>query len=182
MRPALQRALLLLSLTLPVPAEAAESPPEPDGYRMDDYNAPTPRTLAGAAVLDTAEAERLWREGSAIFVDVMPRAERPANLPPGTLWRDKRRESIPGSTWLPNVGYGALSEDKERYFRRSLDEITGGIVTRRLVFYCEADCWMSWNAAKRALAFGYANVAWYPEGTNGWSEAGLPLAEVTPRP
>jgi len=182
MRSALPRALLVLFLAVPLLAGAAEPPPEPDGYRMDDYRAPTPATLAGADVLGTAEAERLWREGSAVFVDVFPRPVRPADLPPGTLWRDKRRESIPGSTWLPNVGYGALSEDKERYFRRSLDEIADGNVGRRLVFYCEAECWMSWNAAKRALAFGYANVAWYPDGTDGWAGAGLPLAEVMPRP
>jgi rhodanese-related sulfurtransferase len=41
---------------------------------------------------------------------------------------------------------------------------------------------MSWNAAKRALAMGYVNVAWYPEGTDGWEEAGLPLTEAKPAP
>jgi PQQ-dependent catabolism-associated CXXCW motif protein len=47
-----------------------------------------------------------------------------------------------------------------------------------------ADCWMSWNAAKRALELGHKAVVWYPEGTDGWSEAGLPLAPATavPRP
>ena len=34
---------------------------------------------------------------------------------------------------------------------------------------------MSWNAAKRALALGYTHVAWYPEGTDGWAAADLPL-------
>ncbi len=37
---------------------------------------------------------------------------------------------------------------------------------------------MSWNAAKRALALGYQNVAWYPDGTDGWHEAGLPLQDA----
>ena len=40
-----------------------------------------------------------------------------------------------------------------------------------LVIYCQADCWMSWNAAKQALSYGYTNVAWYPEGTDGWQRA-----------
>jgi PQQ-dependent catabolism-associated CXXCW motif protein len=40
-----------------------------------------------------------------------------------------------------------------------------------LVIYCQADCWMSWNAAKQALSYGYTNVAWYPEGTAGWQRA-----------
>jgi PQQ-dependent catabolism-associated CXXCW motif protein len=42
------------------------------------------------------------------------------------------------------------------------------------------ECWMSWNAAKRAVALGYARVHWYPDGTDGWAAAGLPLAEARP--
>ena len=47
---------------------------------------------------------------------------------------------------------------------------------RLLVIYCQADCWMSWNAAKRALSYGYPNVAWYPDGTDGWERAGLAVS------
>jgi rhodanese-related sulfurtransferase len=41
---------------------------------------------------------------------------------------------------------------------------------------------MSWNAAKRALSIGYNNVAWYPDGTDGWQAAKLPLREAKPAP
>jgi rhodanese-related sulfurtransferase len=41
---------------------------------------------------------------------------------------------------------------------------------------------MSWNAAKRVLSYGYSNVAWYPDGTDGWERAGLPLVEAQPEP
>jgi rhodanese-related sulfurtransferase len=41
---------------------------------------------------------------------------------------------------------------------------------------------MSWNAAKRALSYGYTDVAWYPEGTDGWAFAGLPLVDAQPEP
>jgi rhodanese-related sulfurtransferase len=41
---------------------------------------------------------------------------------------------------------------------------------------------MSWNAAKRALSLGYSNVAWYPAGTDGWANAGLPLRDASPEP
>jgi rhodanese-related sulfurtransferase len=41
---------------------------------------------------------------------------------------------------------------------------------------------MSWNAAKRALALGYTNVVWYPDGTDGWFNALLPLQDSTPEP
>jgi rhodanese-related sulfurtransferase len=41
---------------------------------------------------------------------------------------------------------------------------------------------MSWNAAKRALSYGYSNVVWYPEGTDGWELEDLPLADAQPEP
>jgi len=155
------------------------SPPEPDGYRMEDYRAPVPATLAGARVVTTDEAAELWKEGVA-FVDVLPHVARPANLPPGTIWREKIRMNIPGSIWLPDTGYGALAATTERYLRSGLERITGGDPAKWLVIYCQRQCWMSWNAAKRALAMGYHNVAWYPDGTEGWEAAGLPLQEAKP--
>jgi PQQ-dependent catabolism-associated CXXCW motif protein len=159
-----------------------DRPPEPTEYRTRDYRAPTPATLAGARVISTADAERLWQDHSAIFVDVLPRAPRPANLPPGTIWRDKPRLNIPGSIWLPDTGYGALAPATEDYLRRSLERATGGDRTKLLVSYCLRDCWMSWNAARRILSMGYANVAWYPDGTDGWTDTLLPVTEAQPVP
>jgi PQQ-dependent catabolism-associated CXXCW motif protein len=157
-------------------------PSEPPTYRIENYRAPTPATLTGARVVTTAEAEAIWKRGGAAFIDVLPRAPRPANLPAGTIWRDKPRLDIPGSIWLPDTGYGELAPVTEQYFRAGLQEITNGDQTKQLVLYCLRSCWMSWNAAKRALAMGYVNVAWYPEGTDGWEEAGLPLTEAKPAP
>jgi PQQ-dependent catabolism-associated CXXCW motif protein len=111
---------------------------------------------------------------------VMHRDERPPNLPAGTVWRDRRRDNIPGSVWLANVGYGALNKETEGYFRRALEELTAGDRARPLVFYCLTECWMSWNAAKRAVALGYARVHWYSDGSDGWAAAGLPLAKARP--
>lgn len=162
-------------------ARAGEAPPEPSFYRMDDYRAPTPATLAGATVLSPAEAEALWKETRAVFVDVLPRPPRPANLPEGTVWHEKPHKSIPGAVWLPNVGYGAIDEATERYFRVGLEAVTGGDLHRPVVLFCERGCWMSWNAAKRALTYGYDAVSWFPDGTEGWSEEGLPLQPVEPR-
>jgi hypothetical protein len=39
---------------------------------------------------------------------------------------------------------------------------------------------MSWNATKRALAWGYTGAQWYRDGTDGWEAAGLPLTEAPP--
>jgi rhodanese-related sulfurtransferase len=30
------------------------------------------------------------------------------------------------------------------------------------------------------VSWGYAEVIWYPDGTDGWQEAGLPLKEAMP--
>jgi len=178
------RILLALMPGLAIIAAAGvrgeDRPPEPTEYRTRDYRAPTPAGLAGASVVSTAEAEELWQRTSAIFVDVLPRAPRPANLPPGTIWRDKPRLNIPGSIWLPDTGYGELAPVTEDYLRQNLDRATGGDRTKLLVIYCLRDCWMSWNAAKRVLSMGYANVAWYPDGTDGWTDNLLPVAEAEP--
>jgi hypothetical protein len=101
-------------------AFAQQDVAEPDGYRMDNYRAPVPATLAGAKVLTTVEAEAIWRARTGVFVDVLPRPPKPKDLPEGTV--------------------------------------------------------------KRVLSFGYGNVAWYPEGTDGWERAKLPLTEAQPEP
>jgi PQQ-dependent catabolism-associated CXXCW motif protein len=181
-RTAVGFALIVMIVAAGEPAVAGV--PEPDGYRLENYRAPTPATLQGARVVNTVEAEKIWRDHSASFVDVLPRPPRPKNLPEGTLWRDTPRANIPGSIWLPDTGYGELAPDMADYFSRGLDKATNGDRARVLVLYCLADCWMSWNAAKRARALGYSNVVWYPEGTDGWLAAGLPVqpAEPEPRP
>jgi PQQ-dependent catabolism-associated CXXCW motif protein len=158
-----------------------DPPPEPPGYRLDHYRAPTPASLAGARTIHTAEAYDLWRRGAALFIDAMPRPPKPANLPAGTIWRDKPRFNIPGSAWLVDIGYGELSPERDLYFRDHLARLTKGDKNRPLVFYCKADCWMSWNAAKRAISgYGYGRVIWYPDGTDGWVQAGHKLEEDQP--
>ncbi|QRG09527.1 PQQ-dependent catabolism-associated CXXCW motif protein [Xanthobacter dioxanivorans] len=174
--------MLLFALLPARPAAAGEPPPEPADYRQDAYRAPTPATLAGARVLAVDAAAAIWRAGGAFFIDVLPRPPRPANLPAGTVWRDPPHASIPGAVWLANVGFGALSADTEAYFRAGLAEVSRGDVNAPLVIFCQRECWMSWNAAKRALAYGYRNVSWFPDGTDGWAQAGLPLAPLEPRP
>jgi len=163
-------------------AQAEERAAEPDGYRSENYRAPVPATLRGGRVLTTAEAEALWRDKAAVFIDAMPRPPKPPNLPAGTVWRDAPRSNIPGSIWLVDTGYGALAAPTEDYFKRGLARASGGNMATQLVFYCQAHCWMSWNAAKRALSNGYSRVAWYPDGTDGWGVAGLPLVDAQPEP
>jgi PQQ-dependent catabolism-associated CXXCW motif protein len=172
----------LLAMVVAAAGTAVAEVPEPDAYRLEEYRAPTPATLRGARAIGTDEAASIWRSHSASFVDVMPQPPRPRDLPAGTLWRDKPRANIPGSIWLPDTGYGELAPGMNAYFSNGLEKATHGDHARTLVVYCLADCWMSWNAAKRALTLGYSDVAWYPAGTDGWIAAGLPLQDATPEP
>jgi PQQ-dependent catabolism-associated CXXCW motif protein len=172
----------LVLLTLAPMSLFGQGAAEPDGYRAENYRTRTPATLEGARVVNTVQAEQIWKSGGAVFIDVLPHAPRPASLPPGTIWREKPRRNIPGSMWLPDTGYGALAPVTEAYLRTNLARATGGDQNKTIVVYCLRDCWMSWNAAKRVLGLGYVNVVWYPDGTDGWEEAKLPLLESTPEP
>ena len=171
----------VLALAFASTAVAQQDVSEPDDYRMENYRAPVPATLAGARVLTTVEAEAIWRAQTGAFVDVLPRPPKPKDLPKGTVWRDKPRFDIPGSVWLPDTGYGKLAGLTESYPRRGLERASGN-KSAMLVIYCQENCWMSWNVAKRALFYGYSNVAWYPDGTEGWERANLPVAEAQPEP
>ncbi len=176
---------ILAALFIPLAAAsqaATKAAGEPDGYRLDTYRAPVPATLKGAAVIDTATAFKLWREKAAVFIDALPHAPKPEGLPPNAVWREQPRYDIPGSIWLPDTGYGALSGATQAYFEKGLARATGENKAKPLVFYCLEDCWMSWNAAKRALSLGYSNVSWYPQGSDGWAAAKHPVEERRPEP
>lgn len=169
---------LALGALAALPSFAAAAVSEPDGYRNDAYLAPVPETLKGATVVDTDKAFELWDEGKTVFVDVYPQAPKPANLSPEVIWRDKPRETIKGAVWLPNTGYGKLPPHVEDFFRMRLEQLTDSDKQSPVMFFCQQDCWMSWNAAKRALEYGYGKVYWYPDGIDGWAFADHPLESL----
>lgn len=153
---------------------------EPPDYRMDHFRAPVPATLKGATVVDTQGAHAIWQAGKTVFIDVLPQAPKPPSLPEGVIWRDKPRDTIKGAVWLPNVGYGKLHPDMHSFFKQQLATLTGNDTSKPVLFFCLQDCWMSWNAAKRALEYGYTDVSWFPDGTDGWSFQDHPLETVKP--
>lgn len=155
---------------------------EPDGYRLDNYRAPTPATLRGARVFSTAEVRTLVAGGGVALIDVLPSPRRPETIRPGSPWLPTPHRAIPASVWLPTVGYGVVTVAAERKLAEVLDRMTAGRRDAPIVFYCKPECWMSWNAARRAVEAGWRNVIWYPEGIDGWVEAGLPTEVVDPEP
>jgi PQQ-dependent catabolism-associated CXXCW motif protein len=179
-RTRLGRRALALGCVLVSNIGAGPQPSEMEGYRIDDYRAPVPEKVAGGVALNTNAAHALWKTGRAVWIDVLPAPRRPENLPAGSLWMPVPHRDIPGSLWLPDVGRGALSPALEGFFQRALEAATDGHKDAEIVFYCLADCWMSWNATKRAASWGYTRLYWYREGTDGWEAAKLPIEDREP--
>jgi PQQ-dependent catabolism-associated CXXCW motif protein len=175
---------LLLAITfiaLPSGMLRAEDVAEPYDYRMSHFRAPVPDTLKGAKVVTSEQAHDIWKAGNTVFVDVLPQAPKPDKLPKNVIWRDKPRITIKGAAWLPNVGFGKLHETMHEFFSGELETLTGGNKSKPVLFYCLLDCWMSWNAAKRAVEYGYKDVTWYPDGTDGWTLQDYPTETVLPK-
>jgi PQQ-dependent catabolism-associated CXXCW motif protein len=145
---------------------------EPEGYWEGDINAPTPSTLQGGRVIHVGEVEALLRRGKAVIIDVSNAPRRPAELAPGAPWLPLPHRAIPDALWLPGAGAGAPAQEVDDFYRGRLKLATAGNVEVPLVIYCHENCWLSWNAAKRAIGYGYRRVFWFPEGIEGWTAAG----------
>lgn len=161
------------------PAQADPGVPVPDAYRLDDYRAPVPDTVPGAAVLHIPAMQERVAQRDAVLIDVLPAPRRPPVMRPGAPWLPARHPSLPGSRWWPEVGRGALAEPVRERLQRRLRDVTRDDPGRLIVFFCLADCWMSWNAARRAGEMGF-RAAWFPEGVDGWQASGLPTQDVLP--
>ena len=149
-------------------------------YRGEPYNAKVPERLKGAETIDADTAIALHDRGVP-FIDVYPRTRKPEGLPEGTIWREPRHDTIPGALWLWDTGYERQSEAEKTRLETGLEQATGGDRSAPVVIFCRADCWMSWNAAKRALSWGYSGVIWFPTGTDGWQAAlGADLVRAEP--
>lgn len=151
------------------------------GYRIAQYRAPTPSTVPGGTTISLAELEALVPNG-ALLLDVMP-SEGAGPDPTTGIWHTpKPRDHMRGSTWLPDVGKGTLSPAIATYFSSQLSKLTAGNFAQPVIIYCQADCWMSWNAVKRAASYGYTALYWYPDGTDGMRDFDIPLVRATAVP
>lgn len=157
-----------------LPYESEDWGVEPTAtLRADDIHAPTPARIPGAQVISTgALLEMLLAEGPRpLVIDVVP-----------TRWR----RTLPTAFQLPNAGMLAtqakngaqaveINATLERRLSLLLAEETGGDRSKPVVFLCvSVDCWLSYNAALRAVAAGYTQVLWYRGGTAAWRAAGIP--------
>ena len=179
--PRLPRPLLaVLSLSLTLGIAQADTAPlfSADGYRSTHYRSPTPQQVEGGQVVDTATLQRLLGQTPRpVLIDVYRR-----QWLQGRFIEDEPHSNLPGSLWLANTGDGELSPQWQAYFSHYLEQASQGDKAWPLVFYCRSDCWLSWNAVKRAASLGYKSLYWYRDGLDAWQNAKLPLQAAQPEP
>lgn len=136
--------------------------------RLANVHAPTPREIPGAQVIRTDALRQRLRapeDARPLLFDVL-----------GGVAHD----SLPGAIWLPGAGRGESYTDAiQAQLARVLKTASRGDAGRPLVFFCQGpECWLSYNAALRAVALGYREVYWYRGGIEAWLAAKEPLAPL----
>jgi PQQ-dependent catabolism-associated CXXCW motif protein len=154
---------------------------EPAGYWTGPINSAVPSTIAGGKVIHAQELAELLKQTKPLVIDVSNEPKRPDGMPSDTPWLPAPQEVIPGSAWLPGAGMGEIAPDTDALFRKHLSLATGGDLDHPVVIYCHERCWLSWNAAKRAINYGYRQVHWFPEGIEGWRAARNKTVVAKPR-
>lgn len=159
---------------------ADEAPFDAAGFRRARYRAPVDRDPAPARVLPLDQALRLRPGHDALFLDVLP-AEGARRDPASGQWPGAPAHStIPGARWFPEVGRGPPDERLWAGFVAAVARVRRRHPRWPLVVFCRADCWMSWNAARRLAQTGLDGVYWLAEGIDGWHDRGRPLAPAVP--
>lgn len=84
--------------------------------------------------------------------------------------------ALPGAVdAVPASQPGSFQDQVSQRMGSYLGQATGGDTAVPLIFYCAStQCWMSYNAALRAINLGYTNVLWYRGGLEAWQAAGMP--------
>lgn len=127
------------------------------------YHTKTPTSLPGARTITTAELQKLIASGGdVVLIDVLGGGSHP---------------TLPFSHWLNGAGVGDGFDDKvQARLSERLATLTGGNRAKPVVFFClNSECWLSYNAALRAVELGHTTVLWYRGGQESWKAAGLPM-------
>src|SRR5262245_24645868 len=167
------RAFIVAGMFAGVAPAGAQAPLTPGAYGDEDrdwgvpprsqlrtieYHAPTPLAVPGGRTVTTVElAQMLEKEPRPYLIDVLG----------GTAHR-----TIAGAFWLAGAGAGDMDKDEESRFLKAVAAFAAGDKGRPMVFFCvDSQCWLSYNAALRAIAAGYTNVMWYRGGVAAWRQA-----------
>jgi PQQ-dependent catabolism-associated CXXCW motif protein len=127
---------------------------------------PTPTSLPGGRLVTTREIH-----------DMVRRSQGDRATAPRVFDILGGQERLPGALLaLPAAQPGSFDDATQREFGNFLQGVTQGRRDLPMIFYCAStQCWLSYNAALRAVRLGYTNVLWYRGGLEAWKRAGLPL-------
>lgn len=177
------KAAACAAVFISVAGFAADSSFDPStGLRIHHYTDPVPDSVPGGITLTTDALAVLLTQEPVVLIDVLSINDVRYDELDGS-WSDyPARENIPGSVWLPNVGYGQPADDMQRYFVSTVMSLTDEQLSFPIVVYCVSSCWMGWNAIQHLSHAGFTRLYWYPEGTDGWTAAGYPVAPSEPVP
>ena len=132
-----------------------------------NFHSPTPNSIPGGRVITTQQFKSMIMQGSPVLIlDVLGEYEH-----------------IPGAvdaTLAANSG--SFSDNIQQMFRQYLMQATNNNKQAAIVLYCQSShCWMSYNAALRAIHLGYSNVFWYRGGIEAWKRNGLTVQTNYPQ-
>ena len=147
------------------------------GYRVSHYRGVVGSVPEGVARVDVAQARALWRAG-AIFIDVNPAPGAQRDAKNGRWALAELHSSIPRAHWFAESGRGAIQRDVERAFVVGVRRLAARHPNRPIIVFCQADCWMSWNAALRLHRAGLPDIRWFADGLDGWKDAGWGVKPV----
>lgn len=151
-----------------------------DGYRIARYRSPIRTDPRPAPHLSLSAALALEPGRDALFVDVMP-VEGGVRDPATGQWTlSEEHLTIPGAEWYPETGRAPVDGDLWRALETRVRAARRKGPHYPVILFCRADCWMSWNAARRLAESGIDNIWWLAEGTDGWHAAGRELEAAHP--
>lgn len=131
---------------------------QPIQQLQTQLHGPTPTSIPGGQVITTDRLLALYQQGqqNGLLVfhvlglgDTLPFAQNaaPASQP------------------------GTFDDQTQQEFGQYLQQVTQGNKARPMVFYClNTQCWMSYNAALRAIHMGFTQVYWYRGGIEAWQQ------------
>lgn len=131
----------------------------PQQQLQTQLHGPTPTRIPGGQTITTDRLLKLYRQGAQsglLVFDVLGSGQTLPNA------QNAAPASQPGS----------FDDRTQQEFGQYLQQVTQGNKNRPMVFYClNTQCWMSYNAALRAIRLGFTQVYWYRGGIEAWQRA-----------
>ncbi|NKJ42955.1 rhodanese-like domain-containing protein [Novosphingobium sp. SG720] len=175
-------AAILALASSPVHAQAlSQAPFDAQGYRSAAFRAPVDRDPAPATAISPAQALGL-APGAALFLDVLPAEGARRDGASGAWQLASPHQTIPGALWYPETGRSPPDPVLWQALAARVAAFRQQHRGAPIVVFCRADCWMSWNVARRLALGGVTGVRWLAEGIEGWHDAGGSLVDTAPVP